>query len=120
MLTEANRVALAQVRAYAHHERPRHIARMASVLADGRSVAQALYEEGVYRSRVETRVSAGGLTAYAGGDQDQWEQGLFAGAYQALAVQPWESLRYGGLNLMNYLDGAWRHCSRASRLGEAR
>jgi hypothetical protein len=80
-LTEANRGALAQVRAHAQRERPRHMARIASglagarvepdaevlpsaasregvltlnlhpdrLLADGRSVAQAPHEEGLYR-----------------------------------------------------------------------
>ena len=137
-LTEANRVALAQVRAHAQRERPRHMARIASVLtgacveadaegllsatsgegvvamnfhpdrllADGRSVAQALHEEGVYRSQFETSISSGGLTAYPGGDRDTWERALFAGAYQAPAVRACERPKYGGLNLMNYLNGA--------------
>jgi len=137
-LTEANRVALAQVRAHAQRERPRHMARIASVLtgacveadaegllsatsgegvvamnfhpdrllADGRSVAQALLEEGVYRSQFETSISSGGLTAYPGGDRDTWERALFAGAYQAPAVRACERPKYGGLNLMNYLNGA--------------
>jgi len=50
------------------------------LLADGRSVAQALYEEGLYRSQFETSISNGGLTAYPGGGRDVWERGLFAGA----------------------------------------
>jgi len=137
-LTDANRVALAHVRAHAQRERPRHMARIRRVLAgagveadveallgaargagaltlhfhpdrlvaDGRSVAEALYEEGVYRSQFETGISSGGLTAYPGGNRDVWERALFADAYQAPGVRACERPRYGGLNLMNYLNGA--------------
>jgi len=76
------------------------------LLADGRSVAEALDEEGVYRAQFETGISGGGLTAYPGGDRDVWERALFAGAYQAPGVGAAERPKYGGLNLMNYLDGA--------------
>src|SRR5690349_10585700 len=38
------------------------------LVADGRPVAEALRDEGVYRSQFETRISNGGLTAYPGGD----------------------------------------------------
>jgi hypothetical protein len=76
------------------------------LLADGRCVAQALLEEGVYRSQFETRISNGGLTAYAGGERDLWEQALFGGAYQAPGVTLAERPKYGGLNLMNHLNGA--------------
>jgi hypothetical protein len=137
-LTEANRLALAHVRAHAQHERSRHLIRIARVLAafgvhgdpeslvaamrgtaaltmnfhpdrllaDGRSVAQALYEEGVYRSQFETSISNGGLTAYPGGDRDRWEEALFGGAYQAPGVQERERPKYGGLNLMGYRNGS--------------
>lgn len=42
------------------------------VLADGRTVAQALAQDGVYRNQFETGVFAGGLTGYPGGDRDRW------------------------------------------------
>lgn len=137
-LTEANRVALAQVAASADSGRPRHVARIRSVLvaarvdtdasalldavrsggavtmnfhpdrllSDGRSVAQSLRDEGVYRSQFETRISNGGLTAYPGGDRDVWEHALFAGVYQRPDVLVCERPKYGGLNLMNHLNGA--------------
>ena len=137
-LSEANRVALAQVAALAESERPRHAARIRSVLADaglhadaaalldavrsggsvtmnfhpdrlladGRSVAQSLRDEGVYRSQFETRISNGGLTAYPGGDRDAFEHALFAGVYQRPDVRVCERPKYGGLNLMNHLNGA--------------
>jgi hypothetical protein len=76
------------------------------LLADGRSVAQALLDEGVYRSQFETRISNGGLTAYPGGDRDVWEEALFGGAYHRPGMLAAERSKYGGLNLMNHLNGA--------------
>ncbi|GIJ20934.1 DUF3626 domain-containing protein [Micromonospora lutea] len=74
--------------------------------ADGRTVAEALATEGIYRSQFETRISNGGLTAYPGGDRDRWEQRLFGGAYQRPGVGPGERPKYGGLNLLDHPDGA--------------
>jgi hypothetical protein len=76
------------------------------LLADGRSVAEALYAEGVYRSQFESKISNGGLTAFPGGARDRWERALFGGAYQAPGVREDERPKYGGLDLMNYSDGA--------------
>ncbi|WP_433533335.1 DUF3626 domain-containing protein [Micromonospora sp. CA-263727] len=76
------------------------------LLADGRTVAEALATEGVYRSQFETGISNGGLSAYPGGDRDRWEQRLFGGAYQRPGVRPAERPKYGGLNLLDHPDGA--------------
>ncbi|GCE21124.1 hypothetical protein KDK_49240 [Dictyobacter kobayashii] len=76
------------------------------LLTEGRSVIAALYEEGIYRSQFETKISNGGLTAFAGGDRDKWEETMLGGAYQAPGVTEAERPKYGGLNLMNYSDGA--------------
>jgi Protein of unknown function (DUF3626) len=90
------------------------------VSADGRSVAEALCDDGVYRSQFETGISNGGLTAYPGGDRDMWERALFAGAYHAPGVAARERPKYGGLNLMNHLNGACpRFGSCHVRLGHA-
>ena len=70
--------------------------------ADGRSVAAALAEDGVYRSQFVTGISNGGLTAYPGGDRDRWEQQMFGGAYQRSEVTPAERPTYGGLNLLDH------------------
>ncbi|MDY7089863.1 MAG: DUF3626 domain-containing protein [Actinomycetota bacterium] len=72
------------------------------VLADGLTVAEHLAAEGVYRSQFETGISNGGLTAYAGGDRDRWEQRMFPGVYGGTAGRP----IYGALNLAGYPDGA--------------
>ena len=76
------------------------------LLADGRSVAEALCEEGTYRNQFETKISSGGLTAFPGGDRDCWEKAVFGGAYHSPGVRDSERPKYGGLDLMNYSDGA--------------
>ncbi|MEV4466406.1 DUF3626 domain-containing protein [Micromonospora echinofusca] len=76
------------------------------LLADGRTVAEALAAEGVYRSQFETGISNGGLTAFPGGDRDRWEETLFGGAYQAPGVPLADRPKYGGLNLLDHPDGA--------------
>ncbi|MGR6319689.1 DUF3626 domain-containing protein [Micromonospora soli] len=75
-------------------------------LRDGRTVAEALDQEGVYRSQFETGISNGGLTAFPGGDRDRWEQTLFGGAYHRPGVLPAERPKYGGLNLLDHPDGS--------------
>jgi hypothetical protein len=127
-VTPANRAALASVRARAERMRERDLARIARagveldvaplldaavvtlnfhpdrLLADGRTVADGLYDDGVYRSQYETGISNGGLTAFPGGDRDEWERALFGGAYEHAAAA--ERPKYGGLNLLGNADGA--------------
>ncbi|MET7964742.1 DUF3626 domain-containing protein [Micromonospora zamorensis] len=74
--------------------------------ADGRTVADALAEDGVYRSQFVTGISNGGLTAYPGGDRDRWEHRMFGGAYQRPGVTSAQRPTYGGLNLLDHADGA--------------
>jgi Protein of unknown function (DUF3626) len=76
------------------------------LLRDGRTVAEALDQEDVYRSQFETGISNGGLTAFPGGDRDRWEDKMFGGAYQRPGVLPAERPKYGGLNLLDHPDGA--------------
>jgi hypothetical protein len=73
---------------------------------DGRTVAAALADDGVYRSQFVTGISNGGLSPYPGGDRDRWEQRLFGGAYQRPEVLPADRPTYGGLNLLGHPDGA--------------
>jgi hypothetical protein len=74
------------------------------LLADGRTVAEHLRADGRYRSQFETGISAGGLTAYPGGDRDRWEQTMFGGAYPS--AQAAGRPVYGALNLAGHCDGA--------------
>ena len=69
-------------------------------LADGRSVAEALRDDGVYRNQFETGISNGLL----GGDRVHWEHQLFAGAYDG--ALPAERPKYGGLNVDRRVAGA--------------
>jgi hypothetical protein len=78
------------------------------LIADGRSVAEALRDEGVYRGQFETGISNGGLTAYPGGDRDEWERRLFQGAYHSAVSTPEAAAarpRYGGLNVAGFING---------------
>jgi hypothetical protein len=68
------------------------------LLSDGRTVADCLVAEKVYRSQFETGISNGGL----GGQRAVWEERMFSGAYRATAGRP----VYGGLNLAGFPDGA--------------
>lgn len=69
------------------------------------SIAEALLEEGVYKSQFETLLSSGSVSAYPGGQRDIWEEQLFGGAYQTEGTTNAERPRYGALNLMLHPDG---------------
>lgn len=96
---DADLAAVARTRPVALNFHPDRVA------ADGRTVVDALLDDGVYRSQWETRISNGGLTAFAGGDRDRWESRLFGGAYQRPGVAAAERPRYGGLDLARHADG---------------
>jgi hypothetical protein len=76
------------------------------LIKDGRSVAAALTDEGVYRSQFETKISNGSLTAFPGGDRDRWEERMFGGEYQRWHVTSPERPKYGGLDLLGHANGA--------------
>lgn len=76
------------------------------VLSNGRTIVESFLEDGMYYSQFVTQVTNGSKTAYAGGDRDRWEKILFGGAYQYPNVRNEDRPKYGGLNLMNYVDGA--------------
>jgi hypothetical protein len=69
------------------------------------TVAQALFDDGLYRNQFETRLSSGGLSAFPGGDRDTWERTLFGGAYNQAGVAYSERPKYGALELVRYPDG---------------
>jgi len=76
------------------------------ILANGRTIMECFIEEGMYYSQFVTQVTNGSKTAYVGGERDRWEEILFGGAYQHSSVRNADRPKYGGLNLMNYADGA--------------
>lgn len=71
---------------------------------DGRTAAEALADDGVYRTQFETGVSSGGLDEVLAGARRRWEQAMFDGAYDD--ASPAERPRYGGLDLLPHPDGA--------------
>lgn len=73
-------------------------------LAQGRTVAEGLLADGVYRGQFETGISNGSATAYPGGDRDRWEDAVFGRAYRNVAAD--ERPKYGALALMRHPDGA--------------
>ena len=46
-----------------------------------KNVAEALFEQGVYKSQFETLLSNGSVSAYPGGERDHREKRIFVGAY---------------------------------------
>ncbi|MGO4542150.1 DUF3626 domain-containing protein [Paenibacillus sp. 2TAB19] len=86
----------ARVALHFHPDRP---------LADMKSVAQALHEQGIYKSQFETQISNGSVSAFPGGARDIWEMGLFGGVYQLEGVSNMERPKYGALDLMLHSDG---------------
>lgn len=69
------------------------------------SVAESLFNEGVYKSQFETFISNGSVSAYQGGERDLWETRMFGGAYQFKGTSHKEHPKYGALNVMLHSDG---------------
>lgn len=86
----------ARVALHFHPDRP---------IADMKSVAQALLEQGIYKSQFETQISNGSVSAYPGGARDLWEKKMFGGAYQLDGVTNSQRPKYGALNVMLHPDG---------------
>ncbi len=70
-----------------------------------KSVAEALLEQGIYKSQFETLLSNGSVSAFPGGDRDNWEKRLFGGAYQVDGTMNSERPKYGALHIMPHADG---------------
>jgi hypothetical protein len=71
----------------------------------GRSVAEGLLADGVYKNQFETGLSSGATSAFSGGERDQWERRLFGGAYHAPDVHWPDRPKYGALFLVAHPDG---------------
>jgi hypothetical protein len=70
-----------------------------------KSVAEALLEQGIYKSQFETFLSNGSVSAYPGGERDLWEKRIFGGAYHLESTTNKQRPKYGALNLMLHPDG---------------
>ena len=75
------------------------------VSRSGKTVAEGLLSDGVYRTQFETGLSGGSTSAFAGGQRDEWERRLFGGAYHRAGVAPSDRPRYGALFLVAHPDG---------------
>jgi hypothetical protein len=73
--------------------------------SSGKTIAEALLEQGKYKSQFETGLSNGSVTAYPGGQRDLWENKIFEGAYQTEGTTNEDRPKYGALNLMMHPDG---------------
>lgn len=72
----------------------------------GKTVAQGLWQDGIYKNQYETGLSSGSPSAFRGGDRDVWEKRLFGGAYHGAGVSPADRPKYGALEIMYHADGA--------------
>ncbi|TPV45792.1 DUF3626 domain-containing protein [Bacillus dicomae] len=70
-----------------------------------KNIAEALLEQGIYKSQFETLLSNGSVSAYPGGERDLWEKRIFGGAYQLEGATNNQRPKYGALNLMLHPDG---------------
>lgn len=70
-----------------------------------KSIAEALLEQGIYRSQFETLISNGSVSALPGGERDLWENRIFGGAYQTEGTTNNQRPKYGALNIMLHSDG---------------
>jgi hypothetical protein len=70
-----------------------------------RTVAEALLEDGIYKSQFETMLSNGSVSAFPGGAREQWEKRIFGGAYELEGTTPAHRPKYGALDLMRHPDG---------------
>jgi hypothetical protein len=71
------------------------------------TVAEALLNDGQYRTQYETGLSSGSFTAFPGGARDTWEKTLFGGAYHGPDASMFDRPKYGALELIRFPDGAW-------------
>lgn len=73
------------------------------MVSDGTTVIDGLLECGIYKNQFETNISAGSVSAFNGGNRDNWEKEIFKGAYEF--AKPSERPKYGSLNLTYTEDG---------------
>jgi hypothetical protein len=69
------------------------------------TVAESLLECGIYQSQFQTLISNGSVSAYPGGERDQWEQRLFGGAYHHPGTTAAHRPKYGALDVLRHSDG---------------
>jgi len=73
------------------------------IFSTGKNVIDGMLQSGIYKNQFETNISAGSVSAFNGGNRDNWENEIFKGAYQF--AKPSERPKYGSLNLTLTEDG---------------
>jgi Protein of unknown function (DUF3626) len=112
-VTRAQDAALAYVRARSRPGTVTETARLTinlhpdRVARDGRTVLEALADDGEVRNQFETGISAGGLDHIMGGARSRWERTMFGGAYDGASA--YERPRYAGLTPVG---DPWGACPR--------
>lgn len=81
------------------HFHPERLSRM------GRSVAEGLLQDGVYKNQFDAGLSSGSPSAFPGGERDLWENRLFGGAYHGIDDASSGRPKYGALEVMDHPDG---------------
>lgn len=76
------------------------------ITRSGLPVIDSMLATGILATQFETGVSNGSLTPFSGGPRDNWENRLFAGAYQHPDGRAGDRPKYGALDLMGFSDGA--------------
>jgi hypothetical protein len=71
----------------------------------GRSVAEGLLQDGVYKNQYDAGLSSGSPSAFPGGERDLWENRLFGGAYHGIDAASSGRPKYGALEVMDHPDG---------------
>jgi hypothetical protein len=74
-------------------------------VGEGHTVAEGLLRDGRYLCQFATHISNGSLTAFPGGERDEWERELFGGAYHDADGCGVERPKYGALDLMAHAEG---------------
>ncbi len=87
---------------------------------NGKLIITNLLEEGEYKSQFATGTTNGGRTAYPGGERDEWERGLFRGAYHDGGADSENRAPYGDFTKNLYLNGGADLKNRALQEDSAR
>ncbi|WP_282037866.1 DUF3626 domain-containing protein [Saccharicrinis aurantiacus] len=74
------------------------------IFSEGFNVIDGMLKSGKYKNQFETNISSGSVTAFSGGNRDNWEKDIFSDAYQF--AKPSERPKYGSLNLTMTEDGS--------------
>jgi len=73
--------------------------------ADGRTVIERLWADGIYRNQFEVGITNGDPTAFPGGRRHRRESEMFGGCYDDVPAR--DRPKYGSLDLLQGPSGGW-------------